>query len=659
MCRISSAAAAGCLAALCFSAGEASAQIQQRADGRLSDANPMIGSGGYNPRVPGPPINSANLIVTGNVTGGRAFQGFSPIRNPSQFYISPPVAGSEFLDDPLLLNTQSYTSRPSAGLSDFYRDTVGVQDILGGASTLYQPRPYFSPDLTITNAGAIAGGLNVPGTSIPRDAYALPYQDLQLPQAQMVVSPEFPLGDTRLEGGNYLQQPLPELDRSAYSRQTAPGAKVTNPWIAQSNLFNSNPYLRRQQQEDMPSLLHALRARQSAEMPFQQDPRRDMTVDPTVDLRVDRRIDTRISAEPIEYEDLSQTQVEFEEGLFQDYALPGGAALPLAPAGPAPSLTEQTIPTGREGPAGRMGPDEPEPSSSGRGVDSGGYNAVEEADRRAEAYRDKYMQQRRQGLLKDAVPDLLGGQSGLSQAASAGPGKGEAPAGTKPKVLPGEYSLPRSEGPPPRAGTMEQVADIYARKVVTLVGQADTRLNRQLAVAEALTRAGQYFRAAGQYEIAAVLDPASPLPHIGQAYALIGAGDYHAAARHLIRGIRAWPGFTNFRLDLNSFITDPGLLDRRRADLEQRLAERETPEFRFLLGYIEWSMGLEEFGLENLEKAAATAPRDSLMATFPNLLRQQIEIDTPEPELESGQEPQGPAAGAGQGPPDAEPDPPE
>ena len=82
-----------------------------------------------------------------------------------------------------------------------------------------------------------------------------------------------------------------------------------------------------------------------------------------------------------------------------------------------------------------------------------------------------------------------------------------------------------------------------------------------------------------------------------------------------------FPEIAYFKLDLNAFVTDPQVLDVRRADLETRLAEREDYRFRFLLGFIEYYSGLEEFGLENLKRAAADAPPGSAIAQFPTSLR--------------------------------------
>ena len=292
--RISLRAVAGCLAVLCWLAGDANAQIQQRSDGRLRDANPMVGSAGINPLAPRQPINP-NLIVSGNVTGGQTFRGFSPIRDSSQFYVNLPSSGTELFTSYTSGGGAAFARLPSAALSDFTRDTVNVQDVLGGVNVLYQPRPYFSTAQTIVNTGAIVGGLNLPGTSVPRSSYELPYQDLQLPQAQMVVPKTPDAGDTRLETGSYLQPALSGLSGQTYSNPAASGANLTNPWIAQSDLFSSNAYLRQQQQGDALSLLKALRAKQSADLSLQADRPEDSRLEADLDLRRSRLTEQQVA----------------------------------------------------------------------------------------------------------------------------------------------------------------------------------------------------------------------------------------------------------------------------------------------------------------------------------------------------------------------------
>ncbi len=125
--------------------GPAAGQQVRPLTGNAIDASNQIGSGGINPATPTFNFNAANLFVTGNVSGGRQFRGFSPIRDPSSLF----------------------TSMPSGGIGSFQADAISVQDVLAGR-TNYSFSPYYDRSQTVLGAGAIGRGLNAPGSSIPR-----------------------------------------------------------------------------------------------------------------------------------------------------------------------------------------------------------------------------------------------------------------------------------------------------------------------------------------------------------------------------------------------------------------------------------------------------------------------------------------------------------
>jgi tetratricopeptide (TPR) repeat protein len=162
--------------------------------------------------------------------------------------------------------------------------------------------------------------------------------------------------------------------------------------------------------------------------------------------------------------------------------------------------------------------------------------------------------------------------------------------------------------------------ELMATPVESFAGQSENRANTLISQAEELLQDGEYYRAANRYELAAAAAPENPLPLIGRGHALIAAGDYLSATYWLTRGIGRFEGVLQFDLNLPRLIGNQDLLDRRRADLENILASREDYQLRFLLGYIEYYSGLREIGEENFRRAAATAPKDSLIARFPALL---------------------------------------
>ncbi len=123
------------------------AQVTPTQGGRAMDANYLIGGRGLNTIRYRTDRFDSNLYVTGQVTGGFHFRGRQPYAGADQLRID----------------------LPSGGMDDFHRGSVGLQQVLSGVS--YGPNRYFSLDRTVLSAGAIAEGLNAPGTSIPRATY--------------------------------------------------------------------------------------------------------------------------------------------------------------------------------------------------------------------------------------------------------------------------------------------------------------------------------------------------------------------------------------------------------------------------------------------------------------------------------------------------------
>ncbi len=169
------------------------------------------------------------------------------------------------------------------------------------------------------------------------------------------------------------------------------------------------------------------------------------------------------------------------------------------------------------------------------------------------------------------------------------------------------------------------VREYLATPVRSLAGTGSSATQQYLRRAEEEITNGQYYRAAGFYEMAATLERDNPLPLLGRSFALIAAGEYMSAANLLSRAIETFPGIAYFTFDLKAFI--PAVLERRRAELEELLAKGDDYRLRFLLGYLEYygspeSAELRRVGLENLAKAALKAPAGSPIAQFPDRLKE-------------------------------------
>ncbi len=175
----------------------------------------------------------------------------------------------------------------------------------------------------------------------------------------------------------------------------------------------------------------------------------------------------------------------------------------------------------------------------------------------------------------------------------------EAVAGPEPRVDRFYFRPPTATQPGQEISTLK-----------TFVGDGPGPVNTYLEQAERALKSGQYYKAAGTYDLARASDPGNPLPLLGRAMALLAAGEYMTSATNLFLAIRQYEPLAYYRVDLQAFVPDLRMLDRRRAELEQRLAQGDDFRLRFLLGYAEYCSGFEDLGLTNMSKAAQAAPEE-------------------------------------------------
>jgi hypothetical protein len=114
-------------------------QVRIIQNGQALDANPYVGSGGYNSPVGGVQPFNTQLIVNRQVTGLAGFSG----------------AVGYFPADQIHLNL------PSDAMDTFNRQSVGASDVLRG--NVYAPAPFYAPSRTIVGLPAIVSGQAGPG----------------------------------------------------------------------------------------------------------------------------------------------------------------------------------------------------------------------------------------------------------------------------------------------------------------------------------------------------------------------------------------------------------------------------------------------------------------------------------------------------------------
>jgi tetratricopeptide (TPR) repeat protein len=116
------------------------AQVRQRNTGQVLDANPQVGSGGYNTVTGGDrgvntQLNRANRYVTGQVSGLASFRGQVEYSAADQLNLDVPTASS---------------------LGGFRRQSVGLTDVLGGRT--YRTSLFREPSQTTLDVGDVRRG---------------------------------------------------------------------------------------------------------------------------------------------------------------------------------------------------------------------------------------------------------------------------------------------------------------------------------------------------------------------------------------------------------------------------------------------------------------------------------------------------------------------
>jgi hypothetical protein len=558
--------------------------------GHALDANRMVGSGGFNAPVPGWQPNTASAITSGSVSGLSAFHGIgagvtgqgSNLLGTNPFQVRGIGTPSGALDANLFRD-----DLPSAGISYFDRRSVSVGELISrpSANQGFVPgvQPYYAPSETVVDLGGLIQGVNRPGTSM----LASPYSAPTTPAFGVTTPTPLPTGvteptdvrdvvtDVMSRGAEYgiVQRPDEIWTRQAEANQSTYIGAVQSPlfgpqWPTGMSGVDTSMYYARVGEV----------AAGEPPMPVMPEPE-DISTETA----------TGLAATPWATPDATSIALESGPEFRTDLSTPG--ALTAEPA-----ATELFDPALR--PIG------------------------------SDVYYDMYTAVARyaEGVDLPTEPVIVPGETApmemdIDQAETAP----EAAASGSSHVL----SMQR-EG---RGGTIDDrrelaarwVADMLSRPVTTFVGGGGDPLNLAMREAEEALHAGKYFRAADRYYYATVIAPDNPLARLGRGHALALAGNYMSAAHELSRGIAMFPDVVSFRLDLPSLVGQKDAFDLRRADLERELSRVESPELRFLLGYLEYFSGLTEYGMKNFERAAAGAPPDSVIAQMPELLRRSRE----------------------------------
>lgn len=454
---------------------------------------------------------------------------------------------------------------------------------------LNTPRLYYDPSRTVANAGAIESGLNRPGSSTPLSPFEIPRQNYQR-RIGATTDSDLLTGNLPTGTGLAIEPSIERIDP-----RVLPGASLTtiNPRLLSSPLFAGTYAVPASQLRywgaDEP--LPRGFTERAAVVPIQRPPLE--VVAGGANEVAQSPLDRVLRAEPL----MGESRIDASVAERIDGRVYAPIEPPVAPE-------ESTIsPAGGE-PA--VLPPVPNPLA---------------------------------GIAPRPTPEQLGRdrfrdmQAAVVALNARAPGDGAAPDASD--------------------SLIGWARDYVIQPMTSFVGTYPTALNEYFRKAETAMHDGRYYDASASYELARAIDPDSPLPLLGRAQALIAAGEYRTASVLLSRAVEKFPGIVYFDIQLNQFIVDPLIRERRRADLERLLEVNDNCQLRFVLGWLEYFGGLPTAGLETFVKAAAKAPPGSTIARMPELLKRRMSLPLVPGAPRAGAPTAPPGAGTSAASPDA------
>jgi len=481
-------------------------------------------------------------------------------------------------NSPLMQNNAFRGSLGSNSLSGFQRQSVGITDVL--ANRTITPGYFYDTQTTIADLGDIRRGLTRPGSSM-LSTYAV----------------------TPIRGGGYQESPLDLGIRNPVDHRIGVPGRIDP---SQRSIPSASPMA-----------FNPLYFDRAADSSIFGPPRNQPSVfDQLAERRAARRdLIDRMS------NDLQRTELE-------DALARRDAGLPQAtPPTMSPPTVDSTMP----------------PSIASINVTGGDAVVDQSGLAGGDRFSDMIGAIRAEQDAGRSVFGFTGRGDSIPESESDSPAPSETPAtadASPTRVDFGRGRGRRSAGLTEKPGEGTIAAASAAKwagislddPVASFASANASEFNRYMVDGEEAMHDGRYFDASRHFDMASVIDRRNPLPLLARGHALAAAGNYMSAVHSLTRGIAQFPQIAAFKLDLPGMVGRSDVFDRRRAELEQRLAHVEDRDLRFLLGYLELYSGLPDLAQKNLNLAAKGAPEDSVIAQFPNLVFGRAAIPMLKPE---------------------------
>jgi len=153
----------------------------------------------------------------------------------------------------------------------------------------------------------------------------------------------------------------------------------------------------------------------------------------------------------------------------------------------------------------------------------------------------------------------------------------------------------------------------------SLAGLGPDLFNKYMKGAEERLGSGRYYRAAEEYKCAAIIDSRNPLPQLGQAIALMVAGEPLSATFHLRHAMVLFPPLMETKLDINAMVL-PKDVRREMLRLTERLKETDELDTKktllFLAVFLHHNLGHKDRADGYAKSLLKLAGDDKLSSTY-------------------------------------------
>lgn len=506
-------------------------------------------------RSPNPVDNSGNLIITGNVSGGKYFRGSVPYRSTTSFWA--PLG--------------------SASLSPFLRDSAS-SDNFDRYLERYKTQPYYSPSETVTTTVPGSSGILTP-SSATRIAERAPETFGPENEPTEAVPPQ----QSTVTANMRLPTPLSPRQIEKL------GPEETASYPRNERLISG------QYEEQMQQLQRELeRIKNKAEELKQKLEEKDESLQISPKAEPGER-----AGQQLELPDFTEAQTPPSQ------KQPEEAPVPELPV---PTQKEQQLeqaPT--QGKERLWGPDiyervKQQLSNLQTSQPKEKPSAVTEKDTEA-AYSMPSAGEEQLSKEKPSFEILPKDRRGATESSSRmlSDMGGEEDSGKKSSALEEVKQLSADKLSAEAKRIMGPYKDIESF--------SEAKFNQHILAAQTYLKEGKFYRAADSYALASIYKKDNPATYAGRGHALFAAGEYTSSALFISRAIELSAAYAKENVDLVTIFGDRDIIESRIADVEEWCKRSDVAELRFLLGYVYYRIGRLDRAKQAIDTACEKSPQ--------------------------------------------------